>query len=332
MASQSRPNSPRGLVTLLAKMHDEQSGVLIRQMGSSDIDISSLKSMKVQSTVCVPLWTRDRIMGFLSLDIIRSQRIFTRDHLDALVAVAHQVAVGLERARYAETAERDRKQRDYLCQYLDDKLIQTVMESQDDIDPLAPREQVLTIMFSDIVSFTKMSERMQPTSLAEFIRDHLSTMTDILFAHNGTIDKYIGDAVMALFGAPLQDADAPKNAVLAALAMRDKARLYEKRPVELRFGIATGPAVVGNIGSQQRVEYTALGDTVNVGSRLEAFARPGEIIIDETTRVELDDAFTVETIGTIDVKNRVESLKVYRVLAKSTTKPSTTCLPPSTRA
>ena len=190
------------------------------------------------------------------------------------------------------------------------------MESEDGIDPLAPREQVLTIMFSDIVSFTKMSEGMPPAVLADFIREHLSTMTDILFAHNGTVDKYIGDAVMALFGAPLQDADAPKNAVLAAVAMRDEARLYEEWPVELRFGIATGPAVVGNIGSHQRVEYTALGDTVNVSSRLEEFARPGEIVIDEVTRVELGDTFAVEDIGTIDVKNRFEKVKVYRVLAK----------------
>ena len=171
----------------------------------------------------------------------------------------------------------------------------------------------MTVMFCDIVSFTKMSEGLSPGELAAFIQDHLTSMTEILFAHNGTVDKYIGDAVMALFGAPVSDARAAEFAIQAAFAMRKHAALQPEPSVRLRFGIATGPAIVGNIGSAQRREYTALGDTVNVASRLESFARPNEVIIDEQTAHNLASKFRLHGMGEIDVRNRSEPVRIYQV-------------------
>lgn len=313
-----KPEEPvRFSQTVLKRMQQEKAGVLVRQTGAEEADIASLKAMNVQSTVCVPLWARNQIMGFLSLDMMHSARSFTRRHLDLLIAISHQAALGLERARLAETAERERKRRDYLGRYLDHKLLHTIIEaSEKESDPLAPREQTVTVLFCDIVSFTKISEGLSPTDLAEFVRDHMTAMTEVLFAYEGTVDKYIGDAVMALFGAPVPSEAAPANAVRAALTMRERVGQIDGRPVRLCFGIATGSAVVGNIGSAQRMEYTALGDSVNIASRLEGFSRPSEIVIDESTRAALGDGFRVEEIGAIDVRNRVQPVHVFRVLGE----------------
>lgn len=299
--------------TVLKKMQEDKAGVLMRQSGDIEADASSLRAMAVQSTICVPLWTRHEIMGFLSLDILRSRRSFTMSHLELLVAVSHQASLGIERARLSDLAQNERDTRDYLSQYVDHKILQTFLSSDSLDDPLTPREQIVTVLFCDIVSFTKISETLPPTQLAIFIGDHLTAMTEILFEHGGTVDKYIGDAVMALFGAPLAADDDPARAVQAALAMREHVTTTAGRNVRLRFGIATGTAVVGNLGSSQRVEYTALGDTVNVASRLEHFARPNEIVIDEETKARLGDEFAVEEIGEIDVRNREQPVSVYKV-------------------
>lgn len=299
--------------TVCREMLDKRAGVLIQKVASNADVSASLATLEIHSTVCVPLWTKDRIMGFLSLDITKSRRSFTKSDLEVLISVSHQAAIGIERARLSEMALQERKTRDYLCQYLDHKIVQSVLNSSAGEDPLAPREQQVTVMFCDIVSFTKISEGMPPSELAAFIHDHFTTMTEILFGHNGTVDKYIGDAVMALFGAPVADPLAPEFAVRAAVAMREHSESTLHPRIRLRFGISTGQAIVGNIGSSQRREYTAIGDSVNVASRLEGFARPDEIIIDETTAQALGEDFKLRDMGAIDVRNRIEPVRIFQV-------------------
>ncbi|MCA9178436.1 MAG: FHA domain-containing protein [Planctomycetales bacterium] len=319
-----RGDVPRMSRTVLRRLLEERSGVLIRQESSdADAALISLQNMSVDSHLCVPLWTTDKIMGFISLDR-RGGRSFTEAHLDLMIAIGHQAAIGIERGRLAKLAGEEQKVRSYLSQYLDEKLIQEIANQSRageavEGDPLSPAEREVTVLFSDIVSFTKISEGLPPTELSGFIRDYLTAMTDIIFSHGGTIDKYIGDAVMALFGAPVASPNAAAEAIRAALEMRDYVSEMKppgiKDPLRVRFGISTGKAVVGNIGSIQRVEYTALGDTVNIAARLEAFARPKEICIDEDTFQKVEsDAFAIQEIGAIDVKNRHLPVKVYKVL------------------
>lgn len=306
--------------TVLQRLVDEKSGVLVRP-DSEDDAVESLRKMAVTSTLCVPLWTTDRIMGFISLDR-GIGAAFSNTHLDLMIAIAHQAAIGIERGYLAQLAQQESDARTYLSKYLDAKLVQEIANADqgDGADPLAPAEREVTVLFSDIVSFTKMSELMQPTELAEFIHEYLTAVTDIIFKHGGMIDKYIGDAVMALFGAPVANANAASNAINAALEMRDYVDILAppesiQDPIRVRFGISTGKAVIGNIGSRQRIEYTAVGDTVNVASRLEQFARPSEICIDDATFAKVGkDEFAIQQIGAIDVKNRMQTVKVYKVL------------------
>ena len=302
--------------TVCNEMLNNRSGILMSQESESRAISASLEQSQVRSTICVPLWTKDRITGFVSMDITQPGRAFSKEDLELLISVSHQAAIGLERSRLGELALEERRHRDYLCQFFDHKLIKSVLSSSSVDDPLAPREQVITVLFGDIVGFTNISEGMPPQDLAAFIQDHFTAMTDILFKHNGTVDKYIGDAVMALFGAPVGDDEAPKMAVEAALAMRQYVKDFSEPAVQLRFGIATGMAVVGNIGSAQRREYTAIGDTVNVASRLESFARPNEIIVDERTANALRDSFGMQTMGRIEVRNRQEPVQAFAILHK----------------
>jgi adenylate cyclase len=304
--------------TVLSKVLNGRQGVLIQQKGGEAQALRSLAEMEVQCTLCVPLWTMDRISGLISLDSMSPDKTFTSQDLELLMAVAHQAALGIERDRMSRQVAAERHVRDYLSKYIDKQIVEQISARADVEDPLAAAERKVTILFSDIVSFTKISEKLQPTVLAGFIREYLSAMTDIVFAHGGTIDKYIGDAVMALFGAPVTTDNAAESAVRAALAMRE--RIASITPpgqnvrLRVRIGINTGVAVVGNLGSDRRMEYSALGDAVNVASRLETFARPNEICVDDTTHAETKELFQYELIGDIDVKNRVQPVPVYKVI------------------
>lgn len=303
--------------SILRRLLNEKSGFIL-EVGDGD-ELQSLKRLSISTAICVPLWTFDSIIGFISLDRVDDRRPFTNDDLQLLIAMGHQAAIALERARLAEVAAREREINANLTKYFDKQVIAEIAQSPGDATSLAPVERDITVLFSDIVSFTRMSEKLSPSALADFMRKYLTIMTEIVFSNGGTIDKYIGDAVMALFGAPRQSPDAAGNAIRAALEMKEEASKLSlpdsDRTLRVRFGISSGPVVVGNVGSAQRVEYTALGDTVNVASRLETFARPMEICIDEDTLAAVkEDEFTVQQIGDIDVKNRIEPVNIYKVL------------------
>ncbi len=305
--------------TVLGRVLNGRQGVLIQNKPGGDAQaLRSLAEMEVSCTLCVPLWTMDNITGLISLDSMSSAKMFTSRDLDLLLAVAHQAALGIERDRMSRQFAAERHVRDYLSKYIDKQIVEQISARADMEDPLAAAERKVTILFSDIVSFTKISESLRPTELAEFIRDYLSVMTDIVFAHGGTIDKYIGDAVMALFGAPVTVENASECAVRTALEMKERIAGFaapgQKYPLRVRIGINTGVAVVGNLGSDRRMEYSALGDAVNVASRLETFARPNEICVDDQTYAETKDLFMYEQIGDIDVKNRLQPVPVYKVI------------------
>jgi adenylate cyclase len=308
--------------TVLKTLLERRSGVLIQQAAAGNI-LRSLEEMNVCSTLCVPLWTGESIIGILSLDSTWATKIFTEDDLELLLAVAHQAAIGIERGRLSQLVETERQARAYLSKYLDNRIVEQIAHGggggQDGPDPLAPAERTVTVLFSDIVSFTKICEGLPPVQVAGFIREYLTVMTEVVFAHGGTIDKYIGDALMALFGAPLPSPDSATSAIRAALEMRERALQFRTpraggAPLRIRVGINTGQVVVGNIGSARRVEYTAIGDAVNVAARLETFARPNEICIDDGTRLQTAGAFQVEEIGAIDVRNRAEPVSVFKVI------------------
>jgi len=202
----------------------------------------------------------------------------------------------------------------YVSPYVLDQLLET------DGDQLSGSEREVTILFADIRRFTRLSEGMKARDVVALLNEVFQLATDRILAHDGTIDKFIGDSVMAYFGAPVPRADHAQRAVAAAIdierAMADRrpdpAR-DGQTPVSIGIGIHTGVVVVGTIGSDQRTNFTAIGDAVNVAHRLEKLARPGEILVSEAVQRRVRDAFKLRFEGERQLSGRLEPVHVYSV-------------------
>ena len=243
--------------------------------------------------------------------------------------------------RYA-TEERDKRQlRKAFQLYLNPEVMEEMLDQPENLQ-LGGKELEMTVMFSDIRGFTTISEKLSPQALVHLLNEYLSPMTDIVFARRGTLDKYIGDAVMAFFGAPVQTPLHAANGCDAALDMMESlARLREKWRIEdpdipnvdIGIGLNSGPMVVGNMGSQQRFNYTVMGDNVNLASRLEGLNKEygTHILISEPTllsarrAVNDDRAYTVRELDSVRVKGKKEPVRLFELRSRGA--PSTEELP-----
>jgi len=208
-------------------------------------------------------------------------------------------------------------ERKALSRYLPPQIANLIVESGG-TSRLHGVEQPIAIMFADIRGFTTMSERMEAAEVVAMLNEFFTRMSGIIFECNGTLDKFIGDCIMALFGAPDQAESAPQDALMAAIRMQREVELLNQdrvargaAPIAIGIGIHTGPAVVGNIGSSDRVQYTAIGDSVNIAARLVSKAAPAQIIVSETVRTLLDGASAFEPLGEVELKGRTGKLNIY---------------------
>lgn len=194
------------------------------------------------------------------------------------------------------------------------------------VDPtgvrLGGQRREMSVLFSDIRGFTTVSERGQPEEIVAQLNEYFTRMVEVVFHHQGTIDKFVGDMVMALFGAPLEDPDSADHAVgaaldmLAALADLNRGWTAEGRPaLDIGIGINTGEMVAGNIGSEQIMSYTVIGDAVNLGSRLESLNKQygTHIIVSEQTRGRLKGQYDIHALGSVVVKGKSEPVTIYEV-------------------
>ncbi len=212
--------------------------------------------------------------------------------------------------------------RQRLSRYVGNDLVDQIISSNEDV-LLQNRKQETTVLFADIRSFTTISEHMPPERVIEILNEYFDSMVDIIFEHYGILDKFVGDELMAVFGLVGPDEDERKHAehaVNAAITMQKRIKTLmfdfaEKGfPVfEVGIGINTGETVVGNVGSKNRMDYTVIGDTVNVAARLECLAQGNEIIIGEETRNQCECINTTSR-GEIKVKNRARAVKCFQVI------------------
>jgi adenylate cyclase len=215
-----------------------------------------------------------------------------------------------------------RKVRAAFTQYVPPALI-TQMLQHPELLRLGGEEKELTAMFADIRGFTTLSERLSPTALVELLNEYLSSMTSIIFKHWGTLDKYIGDAIMAFWGAPYPQTDHAVRACRAALEMLETLNKLqakweaEGRPhIAIGVGINTGPMVVGNMGSEKRFNFTIMGDNVNLASRLEGTNKQfgTRIIISESTYLKVHEHYVARELDLIRVKGKLKPVKIYELL------------------
>jgi len=277
----------------------------------------------IRSALCSPLWKDDEVMGVVYIDTLTNSYAFTEDDLDLLTAMANQAAIGIQKAQLAEKAKAEAEMRNRLARYHSPDVVEHILQEaasgDDGSGLLAVSEKEVTVLFSDIKGFTTLSERLTPGQVAKLLNEYFTLMTDIVFEFGGTLDKYIGDAIMALFGAPFTREDDAYRAVQAGLKMqKELAVLMQSREESDRFsvrvGINTGIVVAGNIGSPRRVDYTVIGDAVNVAQRLESIAKPGQVLIGGTTYEKVKDRFLLNEIGRQRVKGKDQEVTVYEVL------------------
>ena len=221
------------------------------------------------------------------------------------------------------TEERERKKiKGAFTHYVSSSVVNEMLKHPEKLK-LGGERKELTVLFSDIKAFTTIAETVTPEELVSLLNEYLTVMTDVVFKYDGTLDKYIGDAIMALYGAPLDIPDHPRKACLSALEMmKELKRLNEewinqgKQPVDIRIGINTGFMLVGNMGSKQRFDFTAMGDSVNLGSRLEGANKSyrTNIIIGESTYQSVKDEFVCMELDAVRVKGKTRPVRIYSLL------------------
>ncbi len=284
----------------------------------------SILVQSVRSAMCSPLMAEgDRVLGLLYVDNLTATNSFSDEDLQFLIAFSGITALGIKQSRYVEQIKRESMVRSNFERYFAPNVAAEIAQQQQEVK-LGGDKRPITILFADIRGFTSMSEKMSPDAIAHLLTEYFTEMVDIIFEHGGTLDKFMGDAIMALWGAPIAHADDPDRAIRAAVAMQQAlAALNEKwvregRPaVEIGIGINHGEVFAGNIGSHRRLEYTVIGDAVNVASRLCSKAKGGEIIVSEPFKKMLKDKVGLEALEPLELKGKEKAVKVFRVRSEA---------------
>jgi adenylate cyclase len=279
----------------------------------------SIVSQGVRSTICAPLITESNVHGVLYADRLDPFAAFSPDHLELISAVAAQTAVTVETVKAHRRLAREEVARANYSRFMPEYVVQQLLNNPHSFR-LGGVNQTITVLFADIRGFTALSEKAKPEKVVGLLNRYFSAMTEIIFAHGGTLDKYIGDGLMALYGAPTASPGDAINAVKAAVAMQKRLITLNIElenegygQIAVGIGLHTGEATVGYIGSDKRSEYTAIGDTVNLASRLESNARGGEILISEATADASGNLIPVTQRDALTVKNRVQPVNVFEV-------------------
>jgi adenylate cyclase len=282
----------------------------------------SILIQSVRSAMCTPLMgSEQKVLGIMYVDNQTAIHSFSDEDLDFLIAFAGLTAVAIENSQRGEKLQRDALVLANFQRYFAPSLIEQITQQEGAI-ALGGTKRPVVIFFSDIRGFTTMSETMSPDAIATLLTEYFTEMVDIVFEHGGTLDKFMGDAIMALWGAPLShedDADRAMQCALDQLAALDKMNAKWKeqgRPtIGVGIGVNYGEVFAGNIGSDKRLEYTVIGDAVNIASRLCSSAGPNEILLSEPFYKALKKPPRVDALDPIQVKGKSRRLAVYRVSA-----------------
>ncbi len=306
--------------SVLEMIRTEQQPILIDDV-SADERFSGSESIKIsglRSAMCAPLVGTNQLFGILYVDNLERTSAFSQEELNVFALVAAQAGAAIDNAMAHQKIARGALQRSALERFLSPEVAEMVVANPD--IRLGGVNQNVSVMFADIRGFTPMSEKMGPEQVVEILNEYFTRVTDVIFDYGGTLDKYLGDAVMAVFGAPISKGNDAAHCVNAAVQIQrllielNRDAAARKWP-ELRVGIGinTGIVTAGNIGSPRRIDYTVIGDTVNTASRLMANAAGGQILISQSTAEPLGDSFDLQRLPPLMVKGRSEPVQVFNV-------------------
>ncbi|MDY6783709.1 MAG: adenylate/guanylate cyclase domain-containing protein [Cyanobacteriota bacterium] len=282
---------------------------------------NSIIAKGIRGALAVPLWEADRVVGVLYADgslTLKGSGGDDDEDLSFFSTLANLAAYSIQRWQLTEKLQQEAKIRQQLERYHSPSVVQQLMSAKTSEHTfLQPIEADMSIIFADLVGFSAMSERMSPRQIAEMLNRFFEEMVQFVFAAGGTLDKFIGDCIMAFFGAPEPQNNHADRAVVTAMKMlnhldRLNAQKVWAEPLQLRIAINSGKAIVGDVGSSQRVDYTVLGATVNLAARMEAICPPGECAISEATyrRLKRRDGFLL--IGKHQFKGIDRPIEVFQ--------------------
>lgn len=296
----------------------ESRGVIAGDAGQDPrfAGAASVQFLGIRSSMCVPLRVREENLGALYVDHLSVPDRYHDEDLEFLGSFASQAAVAIENTRLYAELESEAVRRSALSRFFPPSVLGPVLQSRD--FGLVPLDLDVSVLFSDISGFTAMSSTMRPREVVEILNRYFPVMAEIVFRHEGTLEKYIGDALMAIWGAPAAHEDDADRALRAALEMRRAVELLNmelRQPLEIHVGLNAGPVAFGNIGSPEYQQFAAIGDATNVASRVCTLAGVGEILISEALRRRLrdKDKYDLEALPPAQVKGKDQPLQTYKV-------------------
>ena len=281
----------------------------------------SIIKSRIASAMSVPLRIEKRILGSIYVDTRRSDVSFTPEDLELFASLAAQAAFAIDNVHLHQQVVEAEKKRQNFGRFLSPAVVDQILNENADI-VLGGRKARVTTLFCDIRGSSQLAEQLAPQELVAALNEHFTAMTQIIFDRQGTLDKYIGDEIMAIFGAPIATGDEAFRAVDTALQIQalnrelNTLRKSEGRPlIQVGIGIETGDVIAGYIGSPMRMDFTVVGDRVNIAKRLCDLAGPGQVVAGYETWEEIKDRFSGRPIGTVLLKGKERPVTAYEILA-----------------
>ncbi len=276
---------------------------------------------QIASAMCVPLKIENRILGSIYVDTRQASVTFGEEDLELFASLANQSALAIDNVQLHQKVVEAEKRRQSFSRFLPHGIVEQILSNDTDIE-LGGQKASVSTMFCDIRGSTQLGEQLAPHQLVELLNDHFTAMTEIIFEFRGTLDKYIGDEIMAIFGAPLAMPDHDIKAVSAALALQRRneelnviRRADGKPEVQIGIGIDSGDVIAGYIGSPMRMDYTVVGDRVNTAKRFCDMATAGKVVVGDETWKAIQDQVNSRPLGTVMLKGKEQPVQAHEILS-----------------
>jgi len=277
-------------------------------------------SLQVHSLICAPLMTKNRTIGVINISNTRDVN-YTSQDLKLFCVLTIQAASAIENALLHENKQRQLQIKNNLGRYLSPQVVEAVINANEEVS-LNTSKRRITMLFSDIRSFSTKCEELSPEEIVSYLNEYFTHLVLVIFKHQGTVNKFVGDMIVAMFGAPSDLENQELCAIMAAISMQRCLNTMPTPWIRENFhtgiGISSGESIVGNIGSSEHMDYTAIGDEVNVASRLQELAKGGQILI---TRSVFDavspignTSFSFKEFGTLKVKGKKNMVEIFEVI------------------
>jgi len=315
--------------TILRMVTEERNAILSAdaQMDSRFDHASSIILQGIRSTMTVPMTHGPHLVGVIHLDSLFTTNAFTEKDLHILQAFASQAALAIQNANLVRRARAEEAQRQQFARLLSPNLVEKIVAGDLEIVK-GGQIRDLTVLFSDIRGFTRMTEEFPPQDIVRMLNEYFEIMVEIVFEYQGTLDKFLGDGFMAVWGAPVEQSDHTWRAVAAALRMQKAMKAFNgirsargQPPISCGIGIDTGMNVVGYMGSSRTLSYSVIGEGVNRASRLCSAALKGEVLVSESTYARTAEAFQWQARPPLALKGIRNPVRCYRALCEAGERP-----------